>query len=275
MPQRGLLGGLDLRQVEHHRAAQRRQAARGCWRRRCAASTIEAEKPDAVGPAHVPIVEVQAAGAEERRGEVELRAPSRRRSAGRGSRATSAFISAATCAGDLEEHRVARQRQRQVALVVERHRRHLAEGVLAVEHPAVGAREQRVGDVAQAALDRRAAAGRPGRCPESTAARGRPGSRAPSKRPSRASATRMAGARDDGVGVEEADRRAGRAPARRGARSAPASARPRSRSNGASASMRGQRGRGEDIGVGRERVTAPCSGPTAARTNPNSACAGV
>ena len=52
--------------------------------------------------------------------------------------------------GDLEEHGVAMDGQLQVALVVERHRRHLAERVLAVEHPAVGAREQRVGDVARA-----------------------------------------------------------------------------------------------------------------------------
>ena len=46
--------------------------------------------------------------------------------------------------------------QLQVALVVEGHRRDLAERILAVEHPAVGAREQRVGDVAQSRFDRRA-----------------------------------------------------------------------------------------------------------------------
>ena len=44
--------------------------------------------------------------------------------------------------------------QLQVPLVVERHRRQLAERVLAVEHPAVGAGEQRVGDVADALVDR-------------------------------------------------------------------------------------------------------------------------
>ena len=49
--------------------------------------------------------------------------------------------------------------QLQVPLVVERHRRDLAERVLAVEHPAVGAREQRVGDVADALLDRRVGLG--------------------------------------------------------------------------------------------------------------------
>ena len=45
--------------------------------------------------------------------------------------------------------------QLEVALVVQRHGRDLAERVLAVEHPAVGARQQRVGDVADALLDRR------------------------------------------------------------------------------------------------------------------------
>ena len=54
-------------------------------------------------------------------------------------------------------------RQLQVALVVERHRRHLAERILAVEHPAVGAAQERVGDVAKPDLDRGAGPrGRPG-----------------------------------------------------------------------------------------------------------------
>ena len=68
-------------------------------------------------------------------------------------------------AGDLlgrgHEHVGPRERQLQVALVVERHRVDLAERVLAVEHPAVGAREQRVGDVANA-LGRRGARPRRG-----------------------------------------------------------------------------------------------------------------
>jgi hypothetical protein len=51
-------------------------------------------------------------------------------------------------------------RQLQAALVVQRHRRQLAQRVLAVEHPAVGAGEQRIGDVAQASAHRRV---RPGR----------------------------------------------------------------------------------------------------------------
>src|SRR5688500_20156343 len=49
--------------------------------------------------------------------------------------------------------------QLQIALVVERHRAQLTEGVLAVEHPAVGARQQRIGNVADALVDRRARLG--------------------------------------------------------------------------------------------------------------------
>ena len=63
------------------------------------------------------------------------------------------FISAATCSRRSQEHRVAMDGQLEVALVVERHRRQLTERVLAVEHPAVGARQQRVRDVADALLD--------------------------------------------------------------------------------------------------------------------------
>jgi hypothetical protein len=47
-----------------------------------------------------------------------------------------------------------REGRLQRALVVQRHRLHLPEGVLAVEHPAVGAGEQGVGHVAQAGVER-------------------------------------------------------------------------------------------------------------------------
>jgi hypothetical protein len=49
--------------------------------------------------------------------------------------------------------------QPEVALVVERHRRELAQRVLAVEHPAVGAGEQGIGHVPDALLDGRAGLG--------------------------------------------------------------------------------------------------------------------
>jgi hypothetical protein len=58
--------------------------------------------------------------------------------------------------GDGREHRVTMDGELQVSLVVERHRRELAERVFAVEHPAVGTREQGVRDVANAPFDRHA-----------------------------------------------------------------------------------------------------------------------
>ena len=54
--------------------------------------------------------------------------------------------------GDAQEERVAMDGELEVPLVVERHRRHLTERVLAVEHPAVGARQKGVRDVAKAAV---------------------------------------------------------------------------------------------------------------------------
>jgi hypothetical protein len=52
--------------------------------------------------------------------------------------------------GDAQEAWVFGDRELEVALVVERHGIDLPEGVLAIEHPAVSAREQSVSDVAQA-----------------------------------------------------------------------------------------------------------------------------
>ena len=52
--------------------------------------------------------------------------------------------------GRAHEDLVAMDRQLEIPLIVERHRRQLSEGVFAVEHPPVGARQQRVGDVADA-----------------------------------------------------------------------------------------------------------------------------
>ena len=57
--------------------------------------------------------------------------------------------------GGGDEHLILRDRQLQVALIVERHRRHLAERVFAVEHPAVGAGQQRIGHVPDAAVESR------------------------------------------------------------------------------------------------------------------------
>src|SRR5687767_1529778 len=57
--------------------------------------------------------------------------------------------------GNAHEHSVAMNSELQAALVVERHRRHLTERVLAVEHPPISARQQRVGYVPETLFDRR------------------------------------------------------------------------------------------------------------------------
>src|SRR5215470_6808277 len=59
-----------------------------------------------------------------------------------------------------QEQRIVVDGQLQIPLIVERHRRHLAQRVFAVEHPPVRAREQRVGDVSNALLDRTIRLGR-------------------------------------------------------------------------------------------------------------------
>ena len=51
--------------------------------------------------------------------------------------------------GDAKEEWVFGNCEQEVALVVQRHCIDLSEGVLAIEHPAVGARKERVGDVAE------------------------------------------------------------------------------------------------------------------------------
>src|ERR1035441_4575448 len=56
---------------------------------------------------------------------------------------------------DIHEKRVAVNAELETALVVERHGLDFAERVLAIEHPAVSAREQGISDVAQIGLDGR------------------------------------------------------------------------------------------------------------------------
>ena len=181
----------------------------------------------------VPVVEVQSAGAEDLRGEVELLPPVGDDLAPEEPRRPGVHLSG-NLLGDLEEDRVAVDGQFQVALVVERHRRDLAERILAVEHPAVGAREQRVGDVAQSRFDRRA----------------RPGGRAgalnplPAKIAGDLAADELAvpgvlhcdlRARDDRLRIEERHAAVDRARAPHAGRCAPVITALRSASSGASA----------------------------------------
>ena len=148
VPQRRFFGRLNLRQIEDDAAALGRAGRR--W-----LLDVERDVDDrggqalAAGEPHVTIVEVQAARPEDPRREIELRAPVLDDRP-----AEEALRPGVHLAGDLlgggHEHVGPRERQLQVALVVERHAVDLPERVLAVEHPAVGARQQRVGDVADA-----------------------------------------------------------------------------------------------------------------------------
>ena len=154
IPQRGLLGGLDLRQVEDHGAAFAPQ-------RPVVVDHVESGIDDrcgetgAVAVAHVPIVQMQAAGAEDAGGEVELLFPVRN-----GCAAEEALGPSIDFGGDrfgnAQEGLLAPEGDLEVALVVERHGIDLAERVLAVEHPSVGAREECEGDRADARRHRRA-----------------------------------------------------------------------------------------------------------------------
>ena len=112
--------------------------------------------------AHVAVVEVQTPRAEDLGGEVELLAPVG--DDGSPEKALRPLVHlGADFFGDAQEAWVFGDRELEIALVVERHGIDLPEGVLAIEHPAVSAREQSVSDVAQAALGARPwPSGRPG-----------------------------------------------------------------------------------------------------------------
>ena len=100
----------------------------------------------------LPVVEVQAAGAKDLGREVELLFPVAYDGASEESLRPFVHL-ARHLLGNLREHGSALDGQLEVALVVQGHCRDLAERVLAVEHPAVGAREERVGHVANAVFD--------------------------------------------------------------------------------------------------------------------------
>ena len=135
-----------------------RSALRGCSRRtaRGRRSTPRSRAPSAC--AHVAVVEMQAARAEDPRREVELLAPvvdDRAAEETLAPRRSSRPRPARRPSGTRGRAWIASFRLRWLSSdIVD----DLAERVLAVEHPAVGARQQRVGDVADALLDRRVAA---------------------------------------------------------------------------------------------------------------------
>ena len=147
VPERGLLGGLDLGQVEDQRASL-------CPQDLVVVHDVERRVHDrrrevlAVAVSYMPVDQVQAASAEDPRGEGELCAPIRDRLASERLARPGVHLRR-DAFGDVEEPRVGGERELEIAVVVERHRLDLTERVLAVEHPTVGAGEQGVGDVAE------------------------------------------------------------------------------------------------------------------------------
>ena len=111
-------------------------------------------KAGAAGVPHVAVVQMQPARAKDLGREVELLFPVVDDRASEETLRPLVHL-ARHLFGNLHEHGIAMDGQLEVALVVQRHGRDLAQRVLAVEHPAVGARQQRVGDVADAVFDRR------------------------------------------------------------------------------------------------------------------------
>ena len=112
-------------------------------------STIEAENPPPLARRTCRSSRCKAARAEDLGREIELRAPVRDDRAAEESGRPLVHLRG-NLLGRAHEDIVAMDGELEVPLVVERHRRQLSQGVFAVEHPAVGARQQRVGDVADA-----------------------------------------------------------------------------------------------------------------------------
>ena len=151
-PHGGLRRDLDLRQVEDDRPAL---GPEGGGVRDDVQDEVDDRGAEAlaVAPPDVAVVEVEAARPVDPRRERELRPPVVDDPAPEEPLSPGVHLGRDRL-GHGEEPRVHREREPEVALVVEAHRVDLAERVLAVEHPAVGARQQRVGDVPQPRLDR-------------------------------------------------------------------------------------------------------------------------
>ena len=153
LPQRRFFGRLDLRQVEH-------EAPPFAPKDLVIVDDVQGHIDDgrgqrvAVGPAHVAIVEVESARAEDPRREIELGPPVLDGPAAEEPLRPGVHL-ARDLLGDGHERRVARERQPEVALVVERHAVDLAEGVFTVKHPPVCAGKEGIGDIPNAVGRRR------------------------------------------------------------------------------------------------------------------------
>ena len=147
VPEGRILGGLGLRQVQHEAAAGGPQAL-------VVVHHEEHHVGDGGGEAFavladVAVVQVEAPAAVDDRGEVQLLAPvpddgPPEETLGPGVHLDGDLF------GHLQEQGIPGDGELQVAVVVQGHGVHLAQGVLAIEHPAVGAGEQGIGHVADA-----------------------------------------------------------------------------------------------------------------------------
>jgi len=148
VPPGGLGGGLDLGQVVHQAAARGAQGRRIVHREGGQVGDGGGEG-GAAGLADVAVVQVQAPGAVEHGGEVQLLSPVL------DDRVAEEALGPAVHLvrdpfGHVQEEGVPRQGQLEVAVVVQAHGLHLPQGVLPVEHPPVGAGKEGVRHVADA-----------------------------------------------------------------------------------------------------------------------------
>jgi hypothetical protein len=157
VPERGFLGRLDLRQIEDDRTPRAEQPL-VVVRHVEAGIDDRSREPGAVGVADMPVVEVLSARPEDHGREVELLLPVRNDLPAEEPLGPRVHLRR-DAFGRAQEDAVSGERELQVPLVVERHGVRLPERVLAVEHPAVGTREERVGHVPDRALDRHAGLG--------------------------------------------------------------------------------------------------------------------
>ena len=143
----GFGGCLYLRQVENDRASLAAQ-------RLCVVGEVQRSVGHAGGVTvavlmgDMAIVEMEATGSEDARGHLQLLLPV-------GDDFPAVEVDSPVVhlpgndLGDVMELWVARKGQLDTPEVVQRHGINLAQGVLAIEHPAVGPRQQRVGNIAQ------------------------------------------------------------------------------------------------------------------------------
>jgi len=147
VPDCSLFGRLDLWQIKHHGAPL--GAQRGLVVHHVKHHVDDrGGEASVIGPSQVAVVEVQPPGPEDSRGEFELLPP-----IGDDRTAKKPLCPAVHLGGDRfgnrQEEGIPGDCELQVALIVKRHGVDLAQSILAVEHPAIGAGEEGIRDVAE------------------------------------------------------------------------------------------------------------------------------